>query len=165
LIAFVSLWVQADGLVGSDGLSPVNQFLPAVRAQIGPDAYTVLPTLCWFGSSDAFLHLLCGSGVLFSLLLIVGITPAISLVALFVLYLSLTIAGQIFFNFQWDVLLLEAGFLSIFFAPWRFWPREISLRPGSAIPATAPVSRTALFLLKLLLFKLTLMSGVVKLTT
>src|SRR5213075_1946975 len=143
-----------------DGMSPSNQFLPAVRAQIGPDAYSLLPTLCWFGQSDAFFHCLCGSGVLFSLLLIFRIAPAISLVALFVLYLSLTIAGQIFFNFQWDVLLLEAGFLSIFFAPWRLWPRELSLRPGSTIPGTAPVSRTALFLLKLLLFKLMLMSEI-----
>jgi lipase maturation factor 1 len=165
LIAFVSLWVQVNGLVGSDGISPANQFLPAVRAQIGPDAYALLPTLCWFGPNDALLHFLCGSGVFFSLLLIFGIAPAISLVALFVFYLSLTIAGQIFFNFQWDVLLLEAGFLSIFFAPWRLWPRELSLRPGSVIPATAAVSRTALFLLKLLLFKLMLMSGVVKLTS
>jgi len=30
LIAFVSLWVQVDGLVGSNGVSPLNQFLPAV---------------------------------------------------------------------------------------------------------------------------------------
>ena len=185
LIAFVSLWVQVDGLVGSDGMSPANQFLPAVRAQIGPDAYALLPTLCWFGQSDAFLYFLCGSGVLFSLLLIFGIAPAISLVALFVLYLSLTIAGQIFFNFQWDVLLLEAGFLSIFFAPWRLWPRRFSVEavvpaannfhPAGDMPATAlatpsrqqepPVSRAGLFLLKLLLFKLVLMSGVVKLTS
>ena len=185
LIAFVSLWVQVNGLVGSDGMSPANQFLPAVRAQIGPDAYALLPTLCWFGQSDAFLHCLCGSGVLFSLLLIFGIAPAISLVALFALYLSLTIAGQIFFNFQWDVLLLEAGFLSIFFAPWRLWPRRFSVEavvpaannfhPAGDMPATAvatpsrqqepPVSRAGLFLLKLLLFKLMLMSGVVKLTS
>ena len=185
LIAFVSLWVQVNGLVGSDGMSPANQFLPAVRAQIGPDAYALLPTLCWFGQSDAFLYFLCGSGVLFSLLLIFGIAPAISLVALFVLYLSLTIAGQIFFNFQWDVLLLEAGFLSIFFAPWRLWPRRFSVEavvpaannfhPAVDMPATAlatpsrqqepPVSRAGLFLLKLLLFKLMLMSGVVKLTS
>src|SRR5437016_10930047 len=166
LIAFVSLWVQADGLVGSNGMSPVNQFLPAVRGQVGPDAYGLLPTLCWFNSSDAFLHFLCGSGVLCSLLLIFGIAPAVLLLALFVLYLSLTIAGQAFFNFQWDVLLLETGFLSIFFAPWRVWPRQLSLRPGSAPPATAaPVSQAALFLLKLLVFKLMLMSGVVKLTS
>src|SRR5213075_2816575 len=148
-----------------DGMSPANQFLPAVRAQIGPDAYALLPTLCWFGQSDAFLYFLCGSGVLFSLLLIFGIAPAISLVALFVLYLSLTIAGQIFFNFQWDVLLLEAGFLSIFFAPWRLWSPLLWFWPRWSIPARAPVSIAALFLLKLLLFKLMLMSGVVKLTS
>ena len=183
LIAFISFWVQADGLVGSNGMSPVNQFLPAVRGQVGPDAYGLLPTLCWFNSSDAFLHFLCGSGVVCSLLLIFGIAPAVLLVALFVLYLSLTIAGQVFFNFQWDVLLLETGFLSIFFAPWRLWPRELSLRPqSSGVPpsgsprrvnaelraastTSSPVSQTGLFLLKLLLFKLMLMSGVVKLTS
>ena len=165
LIAFVSLWVQADGLVGSNGILPVNQFLPAVRGQVGPDAYGLLPTLCWFNSSDAFLHFLCGSGVFCSLLLIFGIAPAVLLVALFVLYLSVTIAGRDFFTFQWDILLLETGFLSIFFAPWRLWPRELLLWPRSPPSATAQVSRVGSFLLKLLLFKLMLMSGVVKLTS
>ncbi|HEX5492741.1 MAG TPA: lipase maturation factor family protein [Candidatus Udaeobacter sp.] len=165
LIAFLSLWAQVDGLVGSNGISPVSQFLPAARSQLGPDGYTLLPTLCWFGSSDAFLHFLCGSGVFCSLLLIVGLVPALSLVALFVLYLSLAVAGQVFFNFQWDVLLLETGFLSIFFAPWQLWPRDLSLWRGSRRSATVPVSRIGLFLLKLLLFKLMLMSGVVKLTS
>ena len=165
LIAFVSLWVQADGLVGSNGMSPVNQFLSAVRGQVGTEAYGLLPTLFWLNSSDAFLHLLCGSGVFCSLLLIFGIAPAVLLVVLFVSYLSLTIAGQDFFNFQWDVLLLETGFLSIFFAPWRLWPRELLLWPRSPPSATAQVSRVGSFLLKLLLFKLMLMSGVVKLTS
>jgi predicted DCC family thiol-disulfide oxidoreductase YuxK len=186
LIAFVSLWVQMDGLIGSDGLSPLNQFLPAAHAQIGPDAYTMLPTLCWFNSSNAFLHFLCGSGVFFSLLLIFGMAPAISLLVLFVLYLSLTIAGQVFFSFQWDILLLESGFLSIFLAPWQLWLRRspveaavsaaTNFRSAGDTPAAttrtfqsrqqeAPVSRAALFLLKLLLFKLMLMSGVVKLTS
>jgi predicted DCC family thiol-disulfide oxidoreductase YuxK len=183
LIAFVSFWVQADGLIGSDGVSPLNQFLPAVRAQVGSDAYALLPTLCWFNSSNAFVHLLCGGGVAVSLLLILGIAPAVCLAVLFVFYLSLTIAGQIFFSFQWDVLLLETGFLSIFFAPWRLWPQDLSWRlrsfgvPPSGGPdrvnaelratstAASPVSGAALFLLKFLLFKLMLMSGVVKLTS
>jgi lipase maturation factor 1 len=166
LIAFVSLWVQVDGLVGSNGMSPVSRFLPAVRQQLGPDAYFLLPTLCWFDSSNAFLHFLCGGGVVLSLFLIVGIAPALLLVVLFVFYLSLAIAGQVFLNFQWDVLLLETGFLSIFIAPWRLWPRELLWWPWSATAATAsPVSPAGLFLLKFLLFKLILMSGVVKLTS
>jgi predicted DCC family thiol-disulfide oxidoreductase YuxK len=166
LIAFVSLWVQVDGLIGSDGVSPVNQFLPAVQAQLGKNAYAILPTLCWFSTSNAFLHFLCGGGAVLSALLILGIAPALSLVALFAFYLSLTIAGQTFLSFQWDILLLETGFLSIFLAPWRLWPRELLLWPGSTIPATASaVSRAGLFLLKFLLFKLMLMSGVVKLTS
>ena len=166
LIAFVSLWVQVDGLIGSDGVSPVNQFLQAVHAQLGKDAYALLPTLCWFNSSNAFLHFLCGGGVVLSVLLIFGIAPTLSLVALFAFYLSLTIAGQTFLSFQWDVLLLETGFLSIFLAPWRLWPRELICLPGSPPPATAaPVSRAGLFLLKFLLFKLMLMSGMVKLTS
>src|SRR5438128_497586 len=156
LIAFVSLWVQIDGLIGSGGITPVAEFLPAARAQLGNHALSILPTLCWLNSSDAFLHFLCGGGVLLSLLLIFGIAPALSLVGLVAFYLSLTIAGQTFLSFQWDILLIETGFLSIFLAPWRLWPKR---------GTDPPVSRAAIFLLKLLLFKLMVMSGMVKLSS
>jgi predicted DCC family thiol-disulfide oxidoreductase YuxK len=156
LIAFVSLWVQIDGLIGSNGITPVREFLPAARAQLGERALSMLPTLCWFNSSDTFFHFLCGGGVILSLVLIVGIAPALSLVGLVAFYLSLTIAGQTFLSFQWDILLIEIGFLSIFLAPWRLWPKR---------GVDPPVSRAALFLLKVLLFKLLVMSGVVKLTS
>jgi hypothetical protein len=46
-----------------------------------------------------------------------GLAPVFSLGLLFVLYLSLTIAGHTFLSFQWDILLLETGFLALFFAP------------------------------------------------
>lgn len=156
LIAFVSLWVQVDGLIGANGIWPISQVLSAAHEQFGARAFGFLPTLCWFNSSNTFLHFLCGGGAALSLLLIFDIAPAVALVALFVFYLSLTIAGQTFLSFQWDILLLEAGFLSIFLAPWKLWPKR---------GHEPPVSRTALFLLKLLLFKLVLMSGVVKLTS
>ena len=156
LIAFISLWVQIDGLVGSGGITAVAEFLPAARAQLGDRALSILPTLCWFNSSDAFLHFMCGSGVVLSLLLIFGIAPGLSLVGLIVFYLSLTVAGQTFLSFQWDILLIETGFLSIFLAPWRLWWRKVN---------EPPVSRASIFLLKLLLFKLMIMSGVVKLTS
>ena len=154
LIAFLSLWVQVDGLIGARGLMPVPQLLTEAHAQLGSRAYLALPTLCWFSSSNAFLHFLCGAGAILSALLVAGIAPILSLVLLFASYLSLSIVGQTFFSFQWDVLLLETGFLAIFLAPWRWWPRRGQL---------APPSRAALFLLHFLLFKLMLMSGVVKL--
>ena len=156
LTAFLSLWFQVDGLIGADGVLPVAGFLSTAHERLGSGAFSVFPTLCWLNSSNAFLHFLCGSGVLLSLLLIVGIAPALCLLGLFASYLSLTIAGQTFLSFQWDILLLETGFLAIFLAPWRLWQGK------SGEP---PVSRVALFLLKLLLFKLMLMSGVVKLAS
>ncbi|MEY2511311.1 MAG: hypothetical protein QOE26_2074 [Verrucomicrobiota bacterium] len=156
LIAFVSLWLQIDGLIGEQGILPVGQHLQLAREQLGSDAFYLLPTLCWFNSSDASLHFLCGAGAIISILLMAGLAPALSLSLLFVLYLSLTIAGQTFLSFQWDILLLEAGFLALFFAPWR-WRMNANIE--------APFSRVGMFLLKLLLFKLLFMSGVVKLTS
>ncbi len=57
-------------------------------------------------------------------------------------------------NFQWDALLLEAGFLSVFLAPFRLLPSRRS---------QSPLSPWAHFLLRWLLFRLMFMSGVVKL--
>src|SRR3712207_8785084 len=56
--------------------------------------------------------------------LMAGLVPAVVLLLLFVCYLSLTIAGQTFLSFQWDILLLETGFLAIFFAPWTWRDRK-----------------------------------------
>jgi predicted DCC family thiol-disulfide oxidoreductase YuxK len=187
LIAFVSLWIQIHGLIGSNGITSVSQLLPAAHTQLGDRAFWVLPTLCWFNSSDAFLHFLCGGGIVLSLFLIFGIAPALSLVGLVIFYLSFaaTSDGVLnpFLSYQWDTLLIEVGFLSIFLAPWRLWWRSSSVEAGPSrtgivsaanpglqagdTPATTepPVSRAAMFLLKLLLFKLMLMSGVVKLTS
>src|SRR5438876_1886105 len=58
LIAFLSLWAQVDGLIGKHGILPIAEYLPAAREQIGEGAPFLLPTLCWFNSSDAFLHFL-----------------------------------------------------------------------------------------------------------
>jgi predicted DCC family thiol-disulfide oxidoreductase YuxK len=156
LIAFVSLWLQIDGLIGEQGILPVGQHLQFAREQVGSSAFYLLPTLCWFNSSDAFLHCLCGAGAIVSVLLMAGLAPVLSLSLVFVLYLSLTTASQTFLGYQWDALLLEAGFLALFFAPWRW-------RMNANNPA--PFSRVGMFLLKLLLFKLLFMSGVVKLTS
>ena len=162
LIAFVSLWTQIIGLIGHNGIVPVDQYLPAIKQQcdehsVGPgERFHMLPTLCWFNSSDGFLKFQCGAGVFLAILLIIGIAPAPVLILLWFLYLSLTTVGSYFLQFQWDNLLLEAGFLSIFFAPWRLLPK---------LSREAPPSRIALWLLRLLLFKLMFSSGCVKLAS
>ncbi|HXW00931.1 MAG TPA: lipase maturation factor family protein [Anaerolineae bacterium] len=154
LIAFVSLWVQLSGLIGSRGILPAADFLSAVYAQIGAQSYYLLPTLFWFNASDAFLQFICGSGAVLSLLLIAGITPGPILLLLWTFYLSLTVVGQDFLAFQWDNLLLETGFLAIFFAPWQLWPK---------LSEETPPSLAWLWLLRWLLFKLIFSSGAVKL--
>ena len=154
LIAFLSLWTQVDGLIGSDGILPAERYLNAIRDQVGLDRYLAFPTLCWFNDSDAFLHVLCGGGVFLSLLLIVGVTPAIALIGLWVFYLSLATVGQSFLSFQWDALLLETGFLAILFAPLRILP---------SFSREAAPSSVVLWLIRWLLFRLMFASGVVKL--
>src|SRR5205085_2611294 len=82
LIAFVSLWLQIDGLIGEQGILPVGQHLQLVREQLGLDAFFLLPTLCWFGSSNTFLHFLCGAGAVLSILLMSGDDSWLNLTAL-----------------------------------------------------------------------------------
>lgn len=153
-VAFASLWVQLSGLIGSRGILPAADFLNSVQAQLGGQSYYYLPTLFWLNSSDVFLHLICGSGTVLSLLLIIGIAPGPILLLLWAFYLSLTVAGQDFLAFQWDNLLLETGFLAIFFAPWQLWPK---------LSNEAPAAPVWLWLLRWLLFKLMFSSGAVKL--
>ena len=112
------------------------------------------PTLCWFNSSDAFLLFLCWGGAVLSILFLMGIMPRLSAFLLWLFYLSLTVAGQDFLGFQWDNLLLEAGFLLIFLVPHPF---KIQFKP-SVRP-----SIVVIWLFRWLLFRLMFESGMVKL--
>jgi predicted DCC family thiol-disulfide oxidoreductase YuxK len=157
--AFVSLWTQIVGLIGHDGILPAGQFMSAVKQQcdlrgIGIERFHLLPTLCWFDASDAFLNFQCAAGVVLSLVLIAGFAPVPCLALLWLLYLSLVTVGRDFLGFQWDSLLLEAGLLAVFFAPLQLLPRP---------SCEAPPSRLWVWLLRLLLFKLMFSSGCVKL--
>jgi hypothetical protein len=127
LFAFASLRPQIIGLVGGNGILPAQNFLDRVSAQLGAGRFWQLPTLCWYSSSDTFLQLLCTGGIVVACLLILDIAPALMLVLLWGLYLSLTHVGQVFLQFQWDALLLETGLLAIFLAPMYLLPR-----PGRA---------------------------------
>ena len=155
LVAFLSLWVQVDGLLGSDGILPASSYLHDALERLGPRAYRVLPTLCWLDSSDATLGLMCAAGAALSVLMILGVLPSVCAASMWILYLSLTVAGQTFLSFQWDILLLEAGFLSIFLSPLRWRCR---------MGCPSPPSRMSVALIQWLLFRLMFSSGLTKLT-
>lgn len=153
VIAFASAWTQIAGLIGPHGILPAGQLFAAVHQQWGAAGYWQLPSLCWIFGTGWFLHGMCAAGIVLALLLFAGIAPALCLGLLWADYLSLACAGQIFFDFQWDALLLEATFLSVFLAPW-------GLRPGWR---QSEPPRAARWILGWLLFRLMFFSGFVKL--
>ena len=144
LSAFVSFGVQAVGLIGGHGILPIAELAQVISSHAGTERFYAMPMLFWINASDLAIRLVCWAGAGFSLLLIFNVLPRLSLLALYVLYLSLLYAGQTFMSFQWDTFLLEAGFLSLLlsFAP----------TPG-------------IWLLRWLLFRFMFMSGVVKLSS
>ena len=144
LIAFTSLATQVTGLVGDQGILPLNEHFSLASQHLGDRAPLWFPSLFWWaGGSDTALQGAALLGMLVSLVLLFGRWERFALVTLFLLYLSLYHAGQVFTNFQWDTLLLEAGFLAIFLV-------------GGASPLL-------IFLFDWLLFRLRFMSGLFKL--
>ncbi|MBL8541895.1 MAG: lipase maturation factor family protein, partial [Betaproteobacteria bacterium] len=86
----------------------------------------------------------CWAGAGVSLLVVANRFSGPALLTLFALYLSLYHVGQVFLQYQWDLLLIETGFLA-----WL-------LTSGSRIP---------LWLLRWLLFRFMFLSGAVKLAS
>ncbi len=156
LVAFLSYWVQAEALVGARGILPVGEHLEVAKNQLGTGAYWKLPTWLWLGAGDGALHLLCALGTFIALYCICFPFAAIWWLLLWSLYLSLVVAGQTFFNFQWDALLLEVGLLAVFLAPCRLRPRLRSFAEPSA---------AFIWLHRWLLCRFMLLSGLVKIAS
>lgn len=156
VIAFVSAWTQLNGLIGPHGIAPAHDYFAAALRQLGSTAYRELPSLCWLFGTSRFLPVLCAAGTLLSVTLFFGVAPQLSLFLLWVAYLSVVTAGQQFFGFQWDGLLLETTLLAIFIAPWRWWPRWRTLEEPP------PLAR---ILMWWLLFRLMFFAGVVKIAS
>ena len=114
LAAFISFGVQALGLIGSQGILPLTELIQAGQNQLNDVRYWLLPMVFWFNSSDLAIQAVCWGGVALSLLLIFNVLPRISLLGLYLLYLSLVYAGQVFMTFQWDLYILETGVLALF---------------------------------------------------
>ena len=142
LIAWLSLAVQVQVLIGSRVLLPLTPLLEAASTLGG---YTVwqLPTVFWLDTSDTVMTVGVWIGVALALATLAGNVPRVCFALSTGLYLSYATVCRTFLGFQWDNLLLECGFLAVF------------------LPTDRP-ARWVHILFRLVLFKLYWESGIAK---
>ena len=154
--AFFSLAFQIRGLIGPNGILPAGEYLQAAANSAGHARFWYAPSLFWISSGSHMLLAVCWVGMLASLLLTLNLWPRGILVVCFVCFLSFVSAAGEFSGYQSDGMLLEAGFLGLFFAP-------PGLRPGLG-RARSP-SRASLYLLLWECFRIYFGSGLAKLAS
>jgi lipase maturation factor 1 len=151
--AFFSLVFQIRGLIGAQGILPSNEYLEAVARQFGLARFWFAPTLLWFSTGPHMLSAICWVGMIASLLVVFNVWPRAMLFICLVCFLSFVSAAQDFSGYQSDGMLLEAGFISLFFVPPGFLP---------GLGRAHPPSRASLFLLQWEWFRIYFESGMVK---
>ena len=147
LVAFTSVFLQAAALFGVNGLEPIDKIAGSVTATPSAVVWRLRPDAV---SPDQWFDLVAGAGMFFSLLVMCGLCYAPLLCVCWLLYLSILLVGQTFLSFQWDIFLLEVGGLAILYAPL------------SPLTAKREPSAVIIMCLNWCLFKIMLMSGVVK---
>lgn len=118
-VGFVSLFRQLPGLFGRDGILPVHLFLDRVGEAVDHPRWTLPSVFWWIEPTDATMRALAGVGAGLAFLAIAGVRHPVLFVLLWGLYLSFVGVGQLFYGYGWEMLLLEAGALAVFLAPWR----------------------------------------------
>jgi lipase maturation factor 1 len=154
--AFYSLLFQIKGLIGPDGILPADRYLADVADQLGVARFWYAPSLYWISASSAALMTVTWIGLLASVVAFLNLWPRLSFFVCFVCFLSFIVASSVFSSYQSDGMLLEAGFLALFFAPR-------GLLPGWG--AHDPPSRASQFLLQWEWFRIYFESGMVKLAS
>ncbi len=153
--AFFSLVFQIRGLIGPSGILPASAYLREIEQSFGLlGRIWYAPTLLWVASGPHMLLAICWTGMAAAILVTFNLWPRLTLFVCFVCFLAFVVAAQDFSGYQSDGMLLEAGFIAIFFAP-------AGIRPG--LGAAHPPSRASLFLLQWEWFRIYFESGMVKL--
>ncbi len=155
--AFYSLLFQIKGLIGPTGILPAADYLKLVPQYYpGIERFWFAPTLLWLSAGNGMLMFVTWLGIAASIAVVLNLWPRASLVVCFVCFLSFVAAAQDFSGYQSDGMLLEAGFISLFFAPR-------GLRPGWG--ADSPSNRASRLLLVWEWFRIYFESGTVKLAS
>lgn len=156
LAAFASAAFQLVPLVGEHGLLPAHSYLDAIEASHGPGwaSFSELPTVFWWDASDGALRAVAWTGVVLSAAVLLGVSHGGVMLVLWALYLSIDHVGQRWYQFGWELQLLETGFLAVFLAPWtRMGPRA----------RDRPPLLVYIWLYRWLAFRIMLGAGLIKL--
>jgi lipase maturation factor 1 len=152
--AFYSLLFQIKGLIGPQGVLPATNYLSAAARYYGAGRYWPVPSLCWFSAGTPMLMAITWAGLAASVLALLNLWPRLSFFVCFVCFLSFVSVAADFSGYQSDGMLLEAGFIALFFAPPGLWPGWGERHPSSW---------ASLFLLQWEWFRIYFESGLVKL--
>jgi len=152
--AFYSLLFQIKGLIGPEGILPAGQYLQAVARAMPETKYWYAPSLYWISSSNAAPMAVTWIGLAASVIAFLNLWPRVSFFVCWLCFLSFVTASGEFSSYQSDGMLLEAGFISLFFVPR-------GLMPGWG--AHSPPSRASVGLLQWEWFRIYFESGMVKL--
>lgn len=154
-IAFLVAINQILPLIGSDGLTPVGNYLDRVASYLGSNSagFFRLPSFFWLWHSDVALQLFAWVGLLLSLLVIAGFANAITLFLLWIIYLSFVHVGQEWYGYGWEIQLTETGFLAIFLCPL------LEMHPFPKQPPPLAI----IILFRWLIFRIMLGAGLIKL--
>jgi hypothetical protein len=131
LFAFLSLYLQIPGLYGDKGIVPVHRLMMKehFHKHSDWDKFLKKPTALWILrgyfdlSPEIGMDLICllGATLAFLVLLFESVRSSLTFAVMWYLYYSLYSHGEKFMWFQWDILLLETGFLAIIVAPLQSW--------------------------------------------
>jgi hypothetical protein len=151
--AFFSLLFQIKGLIGPAGILPAREYLAAITHIAGAARWWQAPTLYWISAGNGMLMATVWIGLVASVLALVNVWPRLTLFVCWVCFLSFVSSAADFSGYQSDGMLLEAGFISLFFAPRGVWP---------GLGYDSPPARASLFLLLWEWFRIYFQSGMVK---
>ncbi len=133
-VAFLCAARQIVPLIGEHGLLPVGTYLEAVEhhARSRSGAFAMMPSLFWFGHSDAALLTWAWIGFALAVVVMCGFANSLIMTALWAIYMSFIHVGQEWYGYGWETQLLETGFLAIFLCP-LLDPRPFPRHPPAVL--------------------------------
>jgi hypothetical protein len=153
--AFLGIIVEGQALAGPNGISPVALYLKHLRSVVPAffSGFVSAPSLFWLDASAGAIAAVAWLGFASAVALVVNLWPRLTLFVCWACFLSFVATWAEFTPSQQDGLLLEAALLSMAFAP-------PGIRPG--LGAAHPPRPLAVFMMRWLLLRVMLLSGLVK---